>query len=221
VARHWTEDAIRRELESFLPAFDAWPPYPWFRATGRRGLWQAIAKRGGPERFAAEYGLAYRPYAWGITEAEVRARLRAALRGSNLAAWPPRAWLRQRAGADLVAAVDRFGGPGRWARELGLPLRHRQAHRWTPETIEIALANLVAGRQTWPSRREFAEAGLEGLYHAITRTDGHAAMAACYGLPLQRPRRRRAAPRRTQAGWASAASLAGTSRERGRAPASA
>jgi hypothetical protein len=59
VSRRWTEDTIRRELEAFLPGFDKFPQYPVFRATGRRGLWQAIAKRGGPERFAEEYGLPY------------------------------------------------------------------------------------------------------------------------------------------------------------------
>ncbi len=84
MSHRWTEDRIRRELEAFLPAFYAWPPYPWFRSTGRRGLWNAIVQRGGPARFAEEYGLPYKPYAWGITETEVRMRLRAALRGSNL-----------------------------------------------------------------------------------------------------------------------------------------
>jgi hypothetical protein len=187
VSRRWTDDRIRRELEAFLPAVDVWPPYPWWRATGRRGLWQAIAQRGGPARFAGEYGVPYSPYAWGITEAEIRARLRAALRGSDLFEWPTRRWLRARAGDRLVAAVDCTGGPTRWARELGLPLRHRSRHRWTPETTAAALDVLLSGRDTWPSQREFEEAGLSGLYAAIARTDGHPAIAARYGLPLQRP----------------------------------
>src|SRR4051812_8045020 len=48
VGRRWTEHMIRRELEAFLPGFDTFPQYPVFRASGRRGLWQAMAKRGGP-----------------------------------------------------------------------------------------------------------------------------------------------------------------------------
>ena len=60
MSRRWTEERIRRELEAFLPGFEAFPPYPVFRATGRRGLWQAMARRGGPERFAEEYGLPYK-----------------------------------------------------------------------------------------------------------------------------------------------------------------
>jgi hypothetical protein len=133
-----------------------------FRATGRRELWRQ-RKRGAPIRFAEEYGLPYRPYAWGITEAEVGTRLRAVLRGSDLEAWPSRSWPRERAGEELVAAVEWFGGAGRWARELGLPLRHRRGHRWTPETTELALEGVLAGRRTWPNMREFAAAGLGGL----------------------------------------------------------
>src|SRR4051794_22910630 len=89
VSRRWTEDMIRRELEAFLPSFETFPQYPVFRASGRRGLWQAIAKCGGPERFAEEYGLSYTRKARAIPDAEIRARLRAALRGSELPCWPP------------------------------------------------------------------------------------------------------------------------------------
>jgi hypothetical protein len=114
VRHRWTEDRIRRELEAFLPAFDAWPPYPLFRDQGRRGLWKAIVKHGGPAQFADEYGLPYRPYTWGITEAEVRTRLRAALRGTN-----------RRVAITLVAAGARGRGSGarrrpvRWSQPLG------------------------------------------------------------------------------------------------------
>ena len=90
MGRRWTEDSIRRELEAFLPGFEAFPPYPVFRATGRRGLWQAMAERGGPERFAEEYGLPYTRNDRSISDAEIRARLRAALRGSDLPCWPSR-----------------------------------------------------------------------------------------------------------------------------------
>ena len=127
-----------------------------------------------------------------MTEAEIRARLRGALRGSGVLAWPSRSWVQQHVGADVVAAIDRTGGPGRWARELGLPFVHRHGHRWTPETIAAALERLLAGRSTWPCRREFEEAGLGGLYGAIRRPRAIAALAARYGLSLQRPGRHRA-----------------------------
>ena len=192
MSRRWTEERIRRELEAFLPAFDTWPSYPVFRASARRELWEAILARGGPARFAEEYGLPYTPNARRPVDDEIRARLRSALRGSGVVAWPSRAWLQEHVGPDVVAAIDRCGGPGRWAREMGLPFWHRHGHRWTPETIAAALKRLLAGRSTLPCRREFDEAGLGGLYGAIRATEGHRALAARHGLPLQRPGRHRA-----------------------------
>jgi len=99
---------------------------------------------------------------------------------------------RAHAGPEFVAAIERSGGASRWAPELGLLFRHRHGHRWTPETIAAALKPLLTGRCTWPCRREFEEAGLGGLYGAIRKTDGHAAVAASYGLRMQRPGRHRA-----------------------------
>jgi hypothetical protein len=181
MGRRWTEESIRRELEAFLPGFDAWPPYPVFRASGRRGLWQAIVQRGGPERFAEEYGLPYTRNDRALGDAEIRARLRATLRGSDLVCWPSRQWLAQRAGTELVAAIDRNGGGRRWAEELGLPVRHLRGQRWTPELIASALEPLLAGRSTWPSRLEFERAGLSGLWFAIHHGEGHAAMPPASG----------------------------------------
>src|SRR4051794_15910579 len=143
--RQWTEASVRRELEAFLPGFEAFPPYPVFRATGRRGLWQAIAKRGGPERFAEDYGLPYTRNDRALTDAEIRERLRAALRASDLACWPSRHWITERGGNQLVAAIERTGGARRWADELGLPVRHRRGQRWTPEKIAAALEPLLVG----------------------------------------------------------------------------
>jgi hypothetical protein len=153
---------IRRELEAFLPGCETFPQYPVFRASGRRGLWQAMAKRGGPERFAAEYGLPYRRKARAIGDAEIRARLRTAMRGSDLPCWPSRQWLTERAGRELVTAIDRSGGAPRWAHELGIPFRHLRGHRWTPDTIAAALEPLLAGRSTWPSRLRSSKRGSAG-----------------------------------------------------------
>jgi hypothetical protein len=102
-----------------------------------------------------------------------------------------------RPGQPLVDSIDRTGGPRRWARELGLPLRHQRGHRWSPETIAVALKPLLAGRRAWPNRREFETAGLGGLYAAISRTEGHPTMAERYVLPLQRPRQHRTDPHRS------------------------
>lgn len=187
MGRRWTDDSIRRELEAFLPGFETFPPYPVFRATGRRGLWQAMAKRGGPERFAEEYGLPYQRNDRSISDAEIRERLRTVLRGSDLPCWPSRRSLTQLVGLELVAAIERSGGPRRWADQLGIPFRHRRGQPWTPDTIATAVEPLLNGRSTWPSRLEFERAGLSGLWFAIHHGEGHAATAARYRLALQRP----------------------------------
>src|SRR3954454_6791776 len=159
--------------------------------------------RAGP--YADDYGLPYTRNARGLSEAQIRTRLRAALRATDLKTWPPNQWLRTRGGSDLVTAIDHTGGPARWARELGLPLHDRHVHRpgkrWTPTTTAAALESLLAGRHTWPSRREFEAAGLAGLHATISKHDGHRTTAARYGLPLQRPRwRHTPSGRATRAG---------------------
>jgi hypothetical protein len=146
-----------------------------------------MATRGGPERFAEEYGLPYTRNSRAISEAEIRARLRAALRGGDVPCWPSRQWLSECASPELVAAIDRSGGPRRWADELGIPFRHLRGQRWTPDTVAAALEPLIAGRSTWPSRLQFERAGLSGLWSAIHHAEGHVAMAARYGLTLTRP----------------------------------
>ena len=170
MGRPWSEERIRRELDALLPGHDAWPSYTEFRAAGRRELWEALARHGGPARFAEEYGLpyAFKRHAW--SDAQVRERLRAALRGSDVPMWPSPRWLAAHGGMRLVSAINRSGGATRWARELGVPLRRRQP--WTPQRIDTALTAFVQGRRTWPSRREFEQAGLGGLYAAIRHGRG-------------------------------------------------
>lgn len=111
----------------------------------------------------------------------------ASLRGSDLPCWPSRRRLTELVGYELVGAIDRSGGPRRWADELGIPWRHVRGQRWTPETIAAAVEPLLDGRSEWPSRLQFERAGLRRLWFAIHRGEGHAGMAARYGLALKRP----------------------------------
>jgi hypothetical protein len=109
-----------------------------------------MAKRGGPERFAEEYGPPYRRNDRAVGDAESRTRLRAALPGSDLPCWPSRKWLIEQGDHDLVAAIDRSGGPRRWASELGLPICHLRGQRWTPDLMAATIEPLLAGRSHWP-----------------------------------------------------------------------
>jgi hypothetical protein len=62
-----------------------------------------------------------------------------------------------------------------------------RGQRWTPETNAAAVEPLLEGRLAWPSRLQFERAGLSGLWFAIHHGEGHASMAARYGLALKRP----------------------------------
>ena len=70
----------------------------------------------------------------------------------------------------LLAQVHATGGPVRWARKLrvtDLPTCTRGS--WTDARIQAALAALLEGLRTWPTRREFAALGYDGLYGAMAR----------------------------------------------------
>jgi hypothetical protein len=77
----------------------------------------------------------------------------------------------------LREAIARIGGPDYWAQEMGLadsPKQRGGVVRWTDDTIEAALRPLLAGRDSWPTRTEFADAGLRGLGEILReREDTH------------------------------------------------
>src|SRR3954452_7636520 len=146
-----------------------------------------MAQRGGPERFAEASAPPYKRNDRAISDTDRRAPLRAALRGSDLPCWPSRQWLSERAGPELVAAIDRSGGPRRWADDLSMPFRHRRGQRWASDTAAAAVEPLLAGGCRWPRRLQFERAGVSGLWFAVHHPAGHAAMAARYGFTLTRP----------------------------------
>src|SRR5688500_997904 len=60
--------------------------------------------------------------------------------------------------------LRRRGALDVWASRLALK---RPRARWTEGDIEQALRQLSADLQRFPSAKQFREAGLEGLYHAL------------------------------------------------------
>jgi hypothetical protein len=56
--------------------------------------------------------------------------------------------------------------------------------QWTDERIRAELTVFLRGRESWPTQPEFADAGLGGLYGALSRNRGVSYWAAEYGLPL-------------------------------------
>ena len=100
----------------------------------------------------------------------------------------------------LREVVSRLHGPAWWAQEMGLPGGDRPAggvRRWTDERIHATLAELLGDRDTWPTSREFDDAGLHSLREALRRYGGPARWSQEMGVswtPSQRPTRRREHP---------------------------
>jgi hypothetical protein len=68
-----------------------------------------------------------------------------------------------------------------------IPRQRRRLHSWTGEQIEAELRRFTAGRERWPTRREFEEAGLRSLYNAIMCRGARKPLAKKLGLRV-RPR---------------------------------
>ena len=120
----------------------------------------------------------------------MREELQAFLAGR--AEWPSAAEFVRAGRRQLRDAVHGLGGSRRWARELGVGYPERKpgyAVRWTDERVRRELNPLLAGRHTWPSRKDFEAAGLKTLRDAVGRTGGIERWSAEFDLPLADLRR--------------------------------
>ena len=86
--------------------------------------------------------------------------------------------------AELVeaGALERVGG-GRSTRYVLVREPNSSRRHWTKDRIRSELGHYCAGRQVWPSAREFKAAGHTDLYVAASRYGGVAFWAAELGLP--------------------------------------
>ena len=152
---------------------------PRVSTLGAEGLRDAVTRNGGTRRWARIMGVrhvTHRPgYAPVWTEERIRSDLRRYL--SRRTQWPSREQFERDGQTALRNAVNRTGGPDRWAREFGLPRPDRRAgirRSWTPEAIETELAGLIGSGTTWPSKAEFRQAGLASMLSAIYSHEGPA-----------------------------------------------
>lgn len=98
------------------------------------------------------------------------ARVEAELRDFVGGEWPSDEQFIAAGRGPLLREVNASGGPAWWERIIevsGAPARPRGY--WTDERIRAALSTLLAGRQSWPSRRELAALGYDGLHGAMRR----------------------------------------------------
>jgi len=184
----WSEDRVARELEAWFAkrCWDQWPPYRAFAADGRKRLHAALMRHGGPQRWAIELGVAFIARHPGPQrdQTDIRDSLRLLFREHRPRRFPSERWLREHGPRGLVEQIKRTGGARHWARELGVP--GPQPARWTDELIEAELRLLCAHKSWWPTKAEFAEAGLSGLLAAVRREHGSAWWARRLGLPQRR-----------------------------------
>lgn len=173
----WTDARIRTELRRFLVGRGEWPAYREFQRAGLKALRDAVTRSGGARRWAKEMGVRYverRPgYAPIWTEERIREELRDYLAGRQQ--WPSREEFERDDLKPLRDAINRTGGPDRWAAEFRVPRPNRLTgirRGWTPEAVESELGRLIGERTQWPLRREFHAAGLAGMLSSIYPHEG-------------------------------------------------
>ena len=184
--RRWTADLVRAELAAFLAGADHFPSETEFIEAGDSGLYRAVLRFGGSERWAAEFNL---PRVSDIGRQRARD-----LRAIQAAAAEERRSERERqireleefcagrecfpAHSDWIAAgrqdlqnfVHRNGGVREWSARLGLPLR--PAHDRRPYDIDRALADgriVIEQFGRIPNSSELQRAGHGKLWTFIRR----------------------------------------------------
>ncbi len=137
-------------------------------------------------KWAEEFGLAYPiPHREmvGWSEGRVRRELALALQGWET--WPTGDEFRAMGLGRLRLAASAFGSPEGWAREIGVKFslhQRRRCQHWTADLIETTLRQLCVGLNEWPTKPNFEQAGLLGLYEAIARAGTRQHLAAKLGL---------------------------------------
>jgi len=190
----WTEDRIRHDLIEYLAGRSVWPSRAEFEQDGLTHLRNAVNRTGGPDRWAAEFGLPRQNRLSGIRRGWTREAIEATLRDfiGESDMWPTRRDFEQAGLSGLLSAIYTSEGPDYWARRFKVR-RHRGASPsrraiWTEQRIRQDLEAFCAGREVWPTEREFVEADRGLLYRAASRTGGIGYWADQLGLPRRRPR---------------------------------
>jgi hypothetical protein len=185
----WTEQRIRRDLSDYLSGRGQWPSRGQFERDGRTALRNAINRTGGPDRWAAEFGVARTDRLSGVrrgwTQEAIEAELRKLIGRDTV--WPSRREFEQAGLYSMLISIYRHEGPGFWAERMGVERRPSvakgRAKSWTEDRIRSELEPFCAERQVWPTEREFIDSGKHALYAAASRNGGVARWAAELGLP--------------------------------------
>jgi len=161
----WTEHDIERALRDLTSGLQRFPTANEFRQAGLEGMYSALHARGELDSWARQLGLERRRR-W--TDAAIAAALGELCAGQQR--FPSAQQFHAAGLSGLYSALYLRGELDSWAGRLGLPRqRPGDPRRWDDEAISHALQGLCAGRERFPTGREFREAGLYGLYAALRR----------------------------------------------------
>jgi hypothetical protein len=177
-AVRWTEERISSELAGFVRGREVWASRLEFGAAGLKPLRDAVARTGGPKRWAREFRLAVPNERSGSirywTDERIEHELRRLLQGRS--EWPTRSEFKAAGLGSLATAVNVRGGSDRWARRLGVRKPRRRgppnSRRWTDDRIGEKLEAFCVGRSSWPTYREFEATGRGRLYRAASMRGG-------------------------------------------------
>lgn len=202
----WTEDRIRADLRAYLHGRRAWPSRVQFEHDGRRELRNAVNRTGGPDWWAREFGLP-RPDRLsgtrrGWTDERIQSELGKLI--GNGTVWPASSAFERAGLYSMLTAIYRHEGVAYWAKRMNVQRRvgtgRTRTAAWTEQRIRAELQSFCAGRDLWPTEREFIDAGLRAVYSAASRNGGVAHWAQELGLPRRRrPALGRPAPSRPSA----------------------
>jgi hypothetical protein len=184
--RLWGEKRIETELREFFAGRGRrWPTYVEFAKLGRGRLHAQVLEWGGPIYWAPRIGVET-PRVHGRSKpALVRGALRPFLAGRQ--SWPSPAEFEEAGLRRLHDLVRHAGGCEHWAGEFGLTYTRQAGGRraeWSKESIEKELREFVAGREFFPRRDDFEEAGKTLLYRRIGRCGGVTYWAKHFELPM-------------------------------------
>jgi hypothetical protein len=178
----WSRARVEKELRDYLIGHTKWPTYRRFEHDGKQQLRRALRWYDTPEKWARHFRL----------ELSFSQRSRHSRSYEQLLAeiadftagrpdWPLRREFMAAGRGWLYETIVKQRLEGRLAADLRLRLPPSK-RPWTDDTITTVLDGFLAGRERWPTRREFAAAGLRGLQATIERRGTKAAWAQRYGL---------------------------------------
>lgn len=195
-ASYFTEDVIRALLPRAVELNGGeFPTGAQLRNLRLGRLQTAMAMHGGAKRWAAELGYGDEPFTDEMIEAKLRNLVEA------YGGWPTERQFAD-AGENALLREARRRGIKNWAEKLGVtPPRRGRRREWPDERIISELSTFVAGREVWPTAKEFKVAGYTELFEAASRHRGMRHWSEHFGIQMRAQTPGARGPKTTAGTW--------------------